>query len=135
MTETRKEEKKEDTGVSVIAKALAPQLGSAPRILKEMEFDERKYAVLNEMTQPALGYFKFRAKVDKHRFWEHIVDWELTSSQSINGLRARQVLQAIEAAAGSKTLEVAEKPNIIARNITNRDWKGKALREGKVPIE
>lgn len=134
MTE-RSNEKKEDTGVSIIAKALAPQLGSAQDSLVKGDIDERKFAVLNELTQPALGYFKFRAKVDKARFWGHVVDWELTSSQAIGGLRARQVLQAIEAAAGSKSLEVAEKPNILARNITDRHWKEKATKEGKLVVE
>jgi hypothetical protein len=131
----RGERKPEDTGVSIIAKALAPQLGSAQGHLSEGQIDERKFAMLNEMTQPSLGYFKFRARVDKVRFWGHLVEWELVSSQALNGLGKRQVLQAIQAAAGTKSLEVAEKPNILARNLTQRDWKSKAIEQGKTPIE
>jgi hypothetical protein len=126
----RGERKPEDTGVSIIAKALAPQLGSAQGHLSEGQIDERKFAMLNEMTQPSLGYFKFRARVDKVRFWGHLVEWELVSR-----LGKRQVLQAIQAAAGTKSLEVAEKPNILARNLTQRDWKSKAIEQGKTPIE
>ena len=131
----RDQKKTEDTGVSIIAKNLAPQIGSKQVALAEGEIDERKFAQLNECTQPALGYFAYRGEIDKIRFWDYIVNWELVSSQALNGLGKRQVLQAIQAAAGTKSLEYAERPNLLARNLWKRDWKKDAMEKGQVPVE
>ena len=150
-------EKVAEDPVVTVAKALAPQMGSDPKHLSQQEIDQRKFAVLNEYTQAALGYFAWRGqklnrtkiveeqngdevkrKVVKHdSFWTRMVDWELSTTPSINGLGRRQVIQTVAAAAGvgKGVLDVAEKPNIIARHTTQRDWKEKATREGKVITE
>jgi len=120
---------------TVVAQTLIPQLGSDNLHLTKQIIDMRKYAVLSEPTQAALGYFDYRADVDKIRFWKHVVDWELNSTPSIGGLNRRQNIQAIGAATGARPVEVAEKPNVLARNITNRQWKEKAAREGKMVVE
>lgn len=126
---------RDESGSSVVAKALAPQLGSSPRILGTHRIDERKMAVLNDMTQTALGYFAYRGKIDKVRFFRWISGWELVSSQAVGGLARRHILQAISASSGVTVAEVAGRPNIIARNISNRNWKANAVREGKVVVD
>jgi len=73
--------------------------------------------------------------VDKVRFWKHVCAWELNTTPSIGGLGRRQVIQTIQAASGGRPVEVAEKPGILGRNITNRSWKEKAAREGKMVVE
>lgn len=143
---TRREEAKED-GLVTVAKTLPPQLGSDPKHLSEQEIDQRKFAVLSEPVQAALAYFDWRGGGQKYknskgenktrrgiRFWRNLVDWELNTSPSIGGLRARQIIQTVAAAAGvgKGVLEVAEKPGWIGRHVTDRGWKEKATKEGKV---
>lgn len=142
----RKGETSEEPATTV-AKALAPQMGSDPKHLGKQEIDQRKFAVLNEYTQAALAYFNWRGGGQPYktrkgeiktrrgiRFWRNLVDWELNTSPSLGGLGRRQVIQTVAAAAGvgKGVLEVAERPNVLSRNITQRNWKEKATKEGKV---
>jgi len=127
--------KETESGTAVVAKGLAPQLGSAPAFTAAMQIDERKMAVLNDYTQTALGYFRYRGKADGVRFFAFFTDWELASSQALNALARRHILEALRAATGSSVTSVAEKPNILARNVWRRSWKGDAVREGKEVVE
>lgn len=120
---------------TVVAQALVPQMGSDNIHLVKQVIDQRKFAVLSEPTQAALGYFAYRAEVDHIRFWDHVVKWELNTTPSIGGLGRRQVIQTIQAASGGRPVEVAERPNVLSRNITNRNWKEKAAKEGKMVVE
>lgn len=132
----RKKDIPEDPVVTV-AKALAPQMGSDPTHLSKQKIDQRKFAVLNELTQAAMGHFAYRAEVDDIRYYRVMLDWELNSTPSLQGLSRRQVIQTIAAAAGvgKGVLEVAEKPGWIGRHVTDRSWKEKAVKEGKVVAE
>ena len=138
MSQRRKdgEEPKED-GVSIVAKGLAPQIASDNKFLINQESDHRVTAVLDPMGQAAMGYFDYRGKIDRVRFWSHIVDWELASTPSINGLGRRQIIQETAAAAGvgKGAIDIAEKPGWIARHITQRNWKEDAMRRGEVVEE
>jgi len=125
----------QETGSVIVAKALASQLGSDPRHLAQQLIDERKTAVLNEYVATALGYFSYRGSVDKQRFWNHLVGWELVSSQAIDGRGRRDILTALANISGLQTTDIASKPNVLARNIWKRDWKGKAEASGKTVIE
>jgi len=146
MSERRRRDIEEKETVT-IPKVLGPQLGSDLKHLSAKGIDQRKFAVLEEYTQAALGYFDWRGGGQKYktskeqegtrrgiRFWRNVVDWELNSTPSIGGLRARQVIQAIaaEQGVGKGVLEVAERPNVLARNISQRNWKERATKEGKV---
>lgn len=124
-----------ETGGVIVAKTLAPQLLSDSRHLGQGIIDERKTAVLNEFTATALGYFSYRATVDKQRFWGHLVGWELVASQGIDGRGRRDALTALANASGVSTSELAKAPNLLARSIWNRDWKEKAEKEGKTVVE
>ena len=125
----------DQSGSAVIARELAPQLGSSPQILMQGQIDERKLAVLNELTQTALGYFSYRGRIDDVRFFRWISRWELITSQSVNGLARRHILQAIAAANGAQVSEPVQKPGIIARNLWKRSWKDDAIHSGKEPME
>jgi len=142
----RGEEKQEDATVTV-AKALAPQLGSDPKHLGRAEIDQRKFAVLNPYSSMALNYFNWRGGGQKFkdsqgkervrrgvRFYRSLVDWELNASPSEGGLGRRQAIKMVAAAAGvgKGVIEVAERPNVAARNLWRRDWKKQATEEGKV---
>jgi hypothetical protein len=125
---------KEDGSV-IVAKSLAPQMGTSPEILMQNRIDERKFAVLNPGTLSALSHFSFRHIYYKIRYWGHITEWELVGSQGIGGLTRRHVLQLMANSKGVSSISKAKKPNVIARNTFDRNWQEKAEREGKVVDE
>jgi hypothetical protein len=124
---------KEPSASQTIAKVLGGNLGTAPEILAKMKIDERKFGVLNDDTLTALAYFDYRGKVDDVRFWSHLVDWELTGSQGINGLGGRRILQALAASSpgGGKVGTTAQRPGMFARNLWKRSWKDQAYERGQ----
>jgi len=124
-----------EEGSVIVAKALSEQLGTSPEIKAEMRIDERKMAVLTDKTLAALSHFSYRFVYDEVRYWGHITEWWLTGSQGINGLGRRHILQALANTSGVQVQEKAEKPNAVARNIWDRNWKKKAESEGKVVDE
>lgn len=133
----RREQRQPEDPIVTVAKALAPQMGSDPKHLGKQEIDQRKFAVLSEPTQAAMGHFAYRAEVDGIRYFKQMLNWELNTTPSIGGLARRQVIQTIAAAAGvgKGVFEVAERPNILARNITQRNWREKATKDGKTVVE
>lgn len=120
-----------EEGSVIVAKALAEQLGTSPEIKAQMRIDERKMAVLTDGTLAALSHFSYRHVYDGVRYWGHITEWWLTGSQGIGGLGRRHILQAMANTSGIQVMDKAEKPNPIARNIWDRNWKEKAAAEGK----
>jgi len=136
MSEAKKKKETKD-GVATAVEALGPQMGSDLSHLKAQKIDQRKFAVLNEPCQAAMGHFYYRAMVDEVRYYDWMLAWELNTTPSIGGLGRRQVIQTVAAAAGAGkgVFEVADRPNILARNITRRDWREKATREGKLVNE
>jgi len=125
---------KEDGSV-IVAKELAGQMGSAPEIKQEMRIDERKFAVLQDGTLAALSHFSYRYVYDKVRYWGHITEWWLTGSQGIGGLARKHVLQLMANSSGVQSIEKAQKPNVVARALWNRDWRRKAEQKGEVVEE
>jgi hypothetical protein len=121
-----------EEGSVIVAKGLAEQLGTSPELKAEMRIDERKMAVLTDTTLAALSHFSYRYVYDGVRYWGHITEWWLTGSQGIGGLGRRHILQALANTSGIQVMDKAEKPNAVARNIWDRNWKKKAEGEGKV---
>lgn len=124
-----------EEGSVIVSKALAEQLGTSPEIKSQMRIDERKMAVLTDGTLAALSHFSYRHVYDGVRYWGHITEWWLTGSQGIGGLGRRHILQALANTSGVQVMDKAEKPNALARNIWDRNWKEKAAAEGKVVEE
>lgn len=124
-----------ESGTAVVARSLAPQLGSDPSHLHNLQIDERKVAVLNPYTQTAYGYFQQRGEIDEVRFWDNFVKWELVTSQAINGLARQHILKAIAAASGAQVTDIMRRPNVLARNVWRRDWQQQADREGKQVLD
>lgn len=124
--------KTKEEGSVIVAKALAEQLGTAPEIKAQMRIDERKMAVLSDTTLAALSHFSYRHVYDGVRYWGHITEWWLTGSQGIGGLGRRHILQAMANTSGIQVMDKAEKPNAVARNLWDRNWKERAEKEGKV---
>jgi len=53
----------------------------------------------------------------------------------VGGLARRHMLQALANTSGVQVEERTKKPNVIARNIWNKDWREKALARGENPEE
>jgi len=121
-----------EQGSVIVAKELAGQLGTAPDIKAQMRIDERKMAVISDQTLAALSHFSYRYVYDGVRYFGHITEWWLTGSQGIGGLGRRHILQAMANSSGIQSVDKAEKPNVVARNIFNRNWKKDAEAQGKV---
>jgi len=122
-----------EEGSVIVARELAGQLGTSPEMRAQMRIDELKFSVLNNAaTSVALSHFSYRYVYDGVRYWGHTVEWWLRGSQGVGGLARRHALQAIANSSGIQSIEKAEKPNPIARNLWDRNWKDKAAREGKV---
>jgi len=119
----------------IVAEKLAPQLGADPEILASGRWDERKNSVLTSREVMALAHFSYRYVYDKVRYHGHLVDWILVGNQGVGGLGRRHYLQAIASASGSHQIDKAIKPNVLSRNLWDRDWKNKATAEGKVVEE
>ena len=131
-------EREKKTSDEIVAEQLSVELGSDFATKAKAVVDRRLMAVLDPPVQAALGYFDFRAKHHGVKFWGHVVEWELVSSPAIKGRARREVIQALAAskgAIGSQIFDVAKKPGWFARHFTNRDWKEKAEREGKIVEE
>jgi len=124
-------EKMQKSGSAVLAEKLGPQLGTAPEYLAHMQIDERKLAILNDLTSTSLTYLRFRAWVDRVRFWQWFVDGELVSSQAVGGVARRHILKALEAGQGAQVKEV-QRPGLLARNIWAREWQRKAEMRGQM---
>lgn len=128
-------QKIKEEGSVIVAKALAEQLGTSPEIKGEQRIDERKMAVLDDVTLAALSHFSYRYVYDGVRYWGHITEWWLTGSQGIGGLGRRHILQALANTSGVQSVDKAKSPNVLARNVWDRNWKEKAESEGKVVEE
>lgn len=124
-----------EEGSAVVAKNLSPQMGTAPKFQQEMEIDELKFAVNDDTTLPALIHFGYRSEVDGVRYWGYIYDRWLRGSQGIGGLCRNHVIKLHAATAGGQNIESAKKPNVVARNIWNRDWKENAEAKGEIVNE
>lgn len=113
---------------------LVMQMGSDQSFLARGQIDERKLANINENDQLALGHFNYRAIVDNIRYYGLFVDWILTSSNAVNGLRARQFIQLMQANAGVPQQEFVQRPGWIGRNLTKRNWEKEAQDKGATII-
>lgn len=119
-------------GNVVVAEALAEQLGTAPELKAQMRIDERKMGVFTTTEVPALAHFSYRYVYDEIRYWGHIVEWQLTGSQGVGGLARKHILQALANTSGVQSVEKAKKPNVIARQLWDRNWRQNAEQEGKI---
>lgn len=123
-------------GTQEIARVLVPQMGSDDTFISKGLIDQRKYAYLEDAGEVlAISHFRYRAKHDNVRYFDHLCDDYLNLTPSIQGLNRRQTIDLTAASTGSKAPELIKKPGLLARNIWKRGWRDKAEREGKVVVE
>jgi len=110
-------------------------MGSSQEFLSHGMIDDRKLAVLNETDQVFLGHIDYRAKVDGQRYFGHMVDWMLTTSGSVGGLRARQLIQLVAASGGGQKTEFAKRPGWFARQTYKRGWQKDSEESGQIIVD
>ena len=124
------------TGTAIIAEGLVLQMGSSGKKLMKGEIDMRILSNISLSDQDSLGHFHYRAKVDGNRYYDHLVDWILHSSVSIDGKRSDQVIETIAASVGgARRQEYISKPGFIGRHITKRSWREDAEKKGQTIID
>lgn len=128
----RRREDIDESGVHKVASELAPQLGSKGKILQQNEIDMRVLAVLNPHDRACLPYIRYRAEIDDVDVFKIVYEELLYTSPAEGGLGRRQIVQAIYAASGGKqAIDYMERPSWWKRNVTEKDWKKRAAKEGK----
>lgn len=118
--------------------SLADQLGSGSRFLAQGVVDMRKLTYLCDPTsipktfKHALYWTTYNDVINEEKdFSEAISDNFLHLLNGIRGRGQRMILQA-ETVKHGGTIDVRhelEKPNILARNLWNRDWEEKQKRD------
>lgn len=122
-------------GTAKLAESLGPQLGSDFKTIAKGERDINIFAYIGPGEHIALVHFGYRGDVDKNRYFKYFTDTYKALSQSVEGKGSKRTIDALMAASGSRMPEVVKQPNVLARNIWNRDWEEKAQRDGKVVVK
>jgi len=110
------------SGQTVVAQALAPQLGSDIVTLQKGVVDMRRFSILGEKEMRAVAYFLIRGYVHGVRFWRHYVEHFLNLAVSVGGVGRKQLIEMQKATQnlGGIGGEEEEKLSWIERHITKR---------------
>jgi len=109
------------SGQTIVAQALAPQLGSDIVVLREGKVDMRRFSIISEKEARAISYFFIRGYVHKVRFWRHYVENFLNLAVSVGGVGRKQLIEmqrATQSLGGGR--EEEEQLSWIERHITKR---------------
>jgi len=118
-----------DTGASVVASALAPQLGTDTADLFKARFDMRRLTVIRNSDIGLLLYAKIKSR--KSRVWGDIRDEILNLKVSVDGRGRRDIIRMEAVSRGGAATVESEitKPGLLARNIYDRGWEEKQRKE------
>ncbi len=118
-----------ETGASVVASALAPQLGTDAIDLGKGRFDMRRLSVIRNTDIGLLLYAKIKSR--KSRVWKTIYDELLNLRVSVDGRGRRDIIRMEAVSRGGAATVESEitRPGMLARNIYDRDWESKQRRE------
>jgi len=110
------------SGQTIVAQALAPQLGSDIVTLQKGVVDMRRFSILGEKEMRAVAYFLIRGYVHGVRFWRHYVEHFLNLAVSVGGVGRKQLIEMQKAtqSLGGIGGEEEEKLSWIERHITKR---------------
>ncbi len=118
-----------DTGASVVASALAPQLGTDPKDLARASFDMRRLTVIRREDIGLLIYAKIKSR--KSRVWGDIRNELLNLNVSVDGRGRRDIIRMEAVSRGGSAAVESEitRPGLFARNIYDRGWEEKQRKE------
>lgn len=131
---TSQETPTKEDGQAIISKKLAIQLGTAPKIIAIHDFDDYKLGNFTSIASAlAIVHFERRGKHDGVRYYDFMSEKMKSVFIGFNGRGRNDILKlaAYTNPGGSSVMETAQKPNVIARNLFNRNWKQKAQSQGQ----
>lgn len=116
----------------MVGQSLAPQLGTDSMQLGQGITDMRRLTVIPRDLLMPIMYGEIRSK--KSETWTTVLDVIKNWSVAIGGRGRRDIIRMEQVSRGGGGVNVeseieASKPNILARNIYDRDWKADKLRE------
>jgi hypothetical protein len=138
LIESSKKEKKWPGQAGLIAEEkLSPQIGSSPaHMTKTQEYDIR---ILTNLNPLEVAWITFAHQMPDHaggRIFKEFAGTYMYLKRSQAGWTTKNILTALANLRGAQQpRDIARKPNILSRNITNRDWKEKAVEEGKEIVQ
>jgi len=129
--------RKEDEKPEITAEGeLAGQLGSDKTTLAGGVFDMRRLSKTGELDKVWIAYFLNVPKIRGGRFAYTFCDNYLNLAVSEEGWRINKMIQMVAGAKGAPSVgELAKRPGLLQRNITNRKWREKADEKGATIVE
>jgi len=127
--------KKEDKEEKPIEYVVGEQLASDFVELVKGRSDARRLSMVNEAEVLALSYFSQVPDNEGGEYVREFIADFLNLKMSLAGWRSNQLIRLVQGSKGVTAGEIVKRPGIIGRNLTNRDWKNKAEREGATIIE
>ena len=127
-------EKKWPTQTGLIAEEkLVPQLGTDPEHISQTNrFDGLILSNLNPVEVAWTTLASMIPRAYGGQFYEKVVNTYLRGKRSQHGWTSKNIISVTGNLRGIPgPVEIARKPNVLARNIWDRDWKERALEEGK----
>ena len=123
-----------EDGQGIIAKKLAVQLGTAPKIIGVQEYDDYKLGNFTSVASAlACAHFEKRGIEDGVGYYAFMSNRIKSIFIGVNGRGRNDILKlaAYTNPGGSASLEPAKKPNVVARNLFRRNWQNEAKRQGQ----
>jgi len=116
---------------------LVPQLGTSPQYISENnEYDHRILSYLNATEVAWTTLAELIPDYAGGRLFRRLAYIYKMNKRSQGGWTSQNILKALGNLRGIPApKEIARKPNILARNLWNRDWKEKAIEEGKEVVQ
>ena len=128
-----KEEKKTEITAETV---LGPQLGSHPVKIVLGEYSEEIMTKINPIEKAWLSYFEMVPELEGGDFAKEFCRKYKAHSRSVDGWNVNKMIQMVAGSKGATAIgELKKKPGILARNLTQRDWKKNAEERGEVIIE
>jgi len=134
----RAQEKKYPTQPGMIAEeTLVPQLATFPDTISETgRYDDRILSKINKMEALWMSIIELIPAHGGGRMWRKFGFMYRMMKRSEGGWTSQNIIKALGSLRGTPTQrEIARKPNVLARNLWNRDWKEKAVEEGKDVVQ
>lgn len=116
---------------------LSPQLATDPAfMMRRNEYDIRILTKLNSMEVLWNSIVNIIPDEAGGRAWKRFADEYKYHKRSEAGWNTQNILKALANVRGiSAPREIVRKPNLLARNVWNRDWKERAAEEGKEVVQ
>lgn len=131
-----------EQAMAEVLKMIIPQAFSSPQIMSggaedSGQIDEWKTTVFESGHEAiSMMYFRHRGVNDHVRFYEEFTDHYLRSKHSVDGhgLNMIRDIASFLGSGGGKN-KIVKRPNVLARNLWDRDWERRAESEGADVVE